>query len=721
MRIGCSEETCTSRGYAMFRGKTDDSFGARKSVYRRAAAQGWASFFASVIVAVMLPSCSKDENPNSPLIDETPPRILSIDPADGSSYVSPAAGITVRFSESMDPLSVNEETFRIEGIASTVSSDAAVAVCRPKQLLERNCLYTVRIARDVKDLAGNALAAEFASTFRVCKGLVADAGSNAIVNCGDRVSLNGTGSHDLDSLAFSFSWRQVSGMSVSLDGSQAERPSFTASNRVGTVGFVLCVSNGIDESVDTVYVTALRDTAKAVFVSTWGSDANAGTVRAPLATIQAGIQKAASRGRGWDVYVAGGNYFESTLALAENIGIYGGFRYNGTADWVHDIVRSRTILIGGETAVRGVGVSNITIDGLCIRSAAGSVGQPNSIGISLHHCSNIAIARSEVMAAGGASGGSGQDRLRAASGEPGSNGAAGKCCSFGAVCELVGGGGGQTGGYCGGWGGGSGTVYSNAGAQGCGPSGGQGGAAGVSGVYGGTFGGTGSNGYSYAGRPRAADGAGGLSIGSIIAGAYMPADGKAGSAGISGSGGGGGGGGGGCTWWGNNCTGGSGGGGGSGGAGGAAGPPGAGGGASLGILLTGSSTLTISETIITTQRGGNGGNGGGGGEGGDGAAGGSGGARKLVGSDIFGSYYTGGGGSGGAGGKGQDAGHGGGGGGGASICLLWDASSDAIINDQCEEQWDCPSIGGAGGRAGGSSACHGAPGFAARKRMHEGM
>jgi len=84
----------------------------------------------------------------------------------------------------------------------------------------------------------------------------ADAGADQLVRGGDAVSLSGAGSSDSDGSISSYSWSQISGTSVSLQGASTATASFTAPNVAETLEFRLTVrDNGGATATDTVAVT----------------------------------------------------------------------------------------------------------------------------------------------------------------------------------------------------------------------------------------------------------------------------------------------------------------------------------------------------------------------------------------------------------------------------------------------------------------------------------
>jgi uncharacterized protein (TIGR03382 family) len=87
---------------------------------------------------------------------------------------------------------------------------------------------------------------------------VARAGPDQTVSRGDRVTLDGTASFDVDAgTTLSYAWTQTAGPKVTLSGADTERPAFTAPTvAAGTVlSFLLTVSDGRALSTDAVDIT----------------------------------------------------------------------------------------------------------------------------------------------------------------------------------------------------------------------------------------------------------------------------------------------------------------------------------------------------------------------------------------------------------------------------------------------------------------------------------
>ncbi len=88
----------------------------------------------------------------------------------------------------------------------------------------------------------------------------ADAGPNQAVGEGDLVTLSGSGT-DPESQGLTYSWVQTSGPSVVLSDATAASPTFTAPEGLAnvTISFELHVSDGTNESVDSISILVNRD------------------------------------------------------------------------------------------------------------------------------------------------------------------------------------------------------------------------------------------------------------------------------------------------------------------------------------------------------------------------------------------------------------------------------------------------------------------------------
>lgn len=107
------------------------------------------------------------------IADTTAPTIITRSPANGATGVATNALVTIQFSEPMDQTTINATNIKLSvtsggaAVAGTVSYDAGTntATFTPTSALSNNTGYTVTVTTGVKDVAGNALAAQSTSTF----------------------------------------------------------------------------------------------------------------------------------------------------------------------------------------------------------------------------------------------------------------------------------------------------------------------------------------------------------------------------------------------------------------------------------------------------------------------------------------------------------------------------------------------------------------------------
>ncbi|MBF0408091.1 MAG: Ig-like domain-containing protein [Candidatus Riflebacteria bacterium] len=102
--------------------------------------------------------------------DTTAPTVASIDPVDAEKEVAVNKKISVTFSESMDSATISSASFKVADaggvpVAGTVTFAGMIANFTPTSVLAFNATFTVTVTTGVKDLAENALAANYTSTF----------------------------------------------------------------------------------------------------------------------------------------------------------------------------------------------------------------------------------------------------------------------------------------------------------------------------------------------------------------------------------------------------------------------------------------------------------------------------------------------------------------------------------------------------------------------------
>ncbi len=170
------------------------------------------------------------------------PTVTGVTPANGASGVAVQTIITVTFSGAVDPTTVNTTTVQLldptsTPVTATVSfnSTTDTATLSPTGALTQNVMYTVLVQGGssgavVKDTSGNALAANFSSTFTTDPPPSANAGPNESGAEGSTVTFAGTASGGFGSLTYSWNFGDGSTASGTLTPSHVyqEAGTYTA-------------------------------------------------------------------------------------------------------------------------------------------------------------------------------------------------------------------------------------------------------------------------------------------------------------------------------------------------------------------------------------------------------------------------------------------------------------------------------------------------------------
>jgi tetrahydromethanopterin S-methyltransferase subunit B len=105
-------------------------------------------------------------------VDTTRPTVSSTAPGNAATGVAVNQSISATFSEAMNPTTINTADFTVAGpgatpVTGTVAYDvnSKIATFTPSSNLAQGTLYTATITTGVQDLAGNALASNFAWSF----------------------------------------------------------------------------------------------------------------------------------------------------------------------------------------------------------------------------------------------------------------------------------------------------------------------------------------------------------------------------------------------------------------------------------------------------------------------------------------------------------------------------------------------------------------------------
>jgi hypothetical protein len=101
--------------------------------------------------------------------DDTPPEVLSVNPANAASGIDISTSLTVTFSEAMKNSTITSASFSLKHgttpVTGNVSSSANIATFTPSTNLAYNTVYVVIISTGVTDLANNALASSYSWSF----------------------------------------------------------------------------------------------------------------------------------------------------------------------------------------------------------------------------------------------------------------------------------------------------------------------------------------------------------------------------------------------------------------------------------------------------------------------------------------------------------------------------------------------------------------------------
>jgi Bacterial Ig-like domain len=106
-------------------------------------------------------------------VDNVPPTVISVSPANGAASVAVTSPVNITFSEAMNAATITAagnitvKTATLTNVTGTVTYNAAtnVATFTPSGSLAFGTGYTVTVTTGVKDLAGNAMTSPFTSTF----------------------------------------------------------------------------------------------------------------------------------------------------------------------------------------------------------------------------------------------------------------------------------------------------------------------------------------------------------------------------------------------------------------------------------------------------------------------------------------------------------------------------------------------------------------------------
>ena len=103
--------------------------------------------------------------------------VNTVNPADGAANVLTTSTVSVTFNKTMNSTTINATTFKITRggtpVVGAISSSGTTYAFRPAALLAAGTTYTVTVTTGAMDVAGNAMAVDFTSTFTTAAGGVA--------------------------------------------------------------------------------------------------------------------------------------------------------------------------------------------------------------------------------------------------------------------------------------------------------------------------------------------------------------------------------------------------------------------------------------------------------------------------------------------------------------------------------------------------------------------
>lgn len=137
--------------------------------------------FSSVLLLVCLSGCgggdggSGSVNNSTLPSDTSKPIVISTTPAHNSVGVGTSNAIMVTFNEAINPATINTQTFTlmkdgITPVTGTVTCAGTTAEFKPDSTLSTVSSYTATVTTGVKDLAGNAIAANYSWQFSTSAG-----------------------------------------------------------------------------------------------------------------------------------------------------------------------------------------------------------------------------------------------------------------------------------------------------------------------------------------------------------------------------------------------------------------------------------------------------------------------------------------------------------------------------------------------------------------------
>ena len=214
------------------------------------------------------------------IVDTTPPTVSSVVPANLATNVATSATVQVTFSEAMDSstITATNVTLKITTTSALVpavvvyNKSTHVATLTPSSALANGTGYTVTVTTGVKDVAGNALASTFTSTFTTAA--APDTTAPTIISRSPANNATGVLVTAVDSIVFSEAMD-----SSTINGTTIQLKDSTGAAVAGTVAYIVATKTA------TFTPTApLKNSAKYTLIVTTGVKDLAGNALAAQST-----------------------------------------------------------------------------------------------------------------------------------------------------------------------------------------------------------------------------------------------------------------------------------------------------------------------------------------------------------------------------------------------------------------------------------------------------
>ena len=193
--------------------------------------------------------------------DTTPPTVTSTSAPNGATGLPTNRSDSAIFSEAMDPLTINNVTYTVKQgtnpVAGTVTYVGTTATFKPVAGLAANTTYTSTITTAAKDLAGNALAADYVWSWTTA--VTADTTPPTVTSTSAPNGATGLPTNRSDSAIFSEAMDPLTINNVTYTVKQGTNPVAGTVTYVGTTATFKPVA---DLAANTTYTSTITSAAK---------------------------------------------------------------------------------------------------------------------------------------------------------------------------------------------------------------------------------------------------------------------------------------------------------------------------------------------------------------------------------------------------------------------------------------------------------------------------